>query len=67
MGGGPNPYGPQYAQPVGADGKLVEGARPLWDSDWSDAMEQQALRTELNLSVSVVVKPISIPLCRLSE
>ena len=52
MGGGPNPYGPQYAQPVGTDGKLVAGARPLWDSDWSDAMEQQALRTELNLSVS---------------
>ena len=44
--------GPQYAQPVGTDGKLVAGARPLWDSDWSDAMEQQALRTELNLSVS---------------
>ena len=37
---------------MGTDGKLVEGARPLWDSDWSDAMEQQALRTELNLSVS---------------
>ena len=52
MGGGPNPYGPQYAQPVGTDGKLVAGARPLWNSDWSDAMEQQALRTELNLSVS---------------
>ena len=52
MGGGPNPYGPQYAQPVGIDGKLVAGARPLWNSDWSDAMEQQALRTELNLSVS---------------
>ncbi len=52
MGGGPNPYGPQYAQPVGTDGKLVADARPLWNSDWSDAMEQQALRTELNLSVS---------------
>ena len=52
MGGGPNPYGPQYNQPVGTDGKLVAGARPLWNSDWSDAMEQQALRTELNLSVS---------------
>ena len=47
MGGGPNPYGPQYAQPVGTDGKLVAGARSLWNSDWSDAMEQQALRTEL--------------------
>ena len=52
MGGGPNPYGTQYPQPVGTDGKLAAGARPLWNSDWSDAMEQQALRTELNLSVS---------------
>ena len=52
MGGGPNPYGTQYPQPVGTDGKLLDGARPLWNSDWSDAMEQQALRTELNLSVS---------------
>lgn len=52
MGSGPNPYGPSYPQPVGTDGKLVAGATPLWNSDWSDAMEQQALRTELNLSVS---------------
>lgn len=52
MGGGLNPYGANYPQPVGTDGKLVAGATPLWNSDWSDAMEQQALRTELNLSVS---------------
>lgn len=52
MGDGPNPYGPQYTQPVGTDGKLLEGARPLWDFDWDDAMQQQALRTELNLNVS---------------
>ena len=52
MGDGPNPYGPNYSQPVGTDGKLVDGATPLWDFDWSDAMEQQALRTELNLNVS---------------
>ena len=52
MGDGPNPYGTNYPQPVGTDGKLVDGARPLWDFDWSDAMEQQALRTELNLNVS---------------
>ena len=38
MGGVLNPYGPQYAQPVGTDGKLVAGVRPLWNSDWSDAM-----------------------------
>lgn len=52
MGSGYNPYGVNYPQPVGTDGKLVAGATPLWNSDWSDAMEQQALRTELNLSVS---------------
>lgn len=52
MGSGPNPYGLNYPQPVGTDGKLVAGATPLWNSDWSDAMEQQALRTELNLNVS---------------
>lgn len=47
-----NPYGSRYPQPVGTDGKLMEGVIPLWDFNWSDAMEQQALRTELNLSVS---------------
>lgn len=52
MGDGPNPYGPQYAQPVGTDGKLLEGAHPLWDFNWDDAMQQQALRTELNMNVS---------------
>ena len=31
MGDGPNPYGPNYSQPVGTDGKLVDGATPLWD------------------------------------
>nr|WP_302828795.1 TonB-dependent receptor [uncultured Bacteroides sp.] len=52
MGGGPNPYGPNYSQPVGTDGKLIAGAVPLWNVDWQDAMEQQALRTELGLNVS---------------
>lgn len=52
MGDGPNPYGTQYPQPVGTDGKLIPGARPLWDFNWDDAMEQQALRTELNLNIS---------------
>ena len=52
MGGGPNPYGTNYPQPVGTDGKLAEGATPLWNTNWRDAMEQQALRTELGLNVS---------------
>lgn len=46
MGGGPNPYGPNYPQPVGTDGKLLAGATPLWNVDWQKEMEQQALRTE---------------------
>lgn len=52
MGGGRNPYGAKYPQPVGTDGKLVEGAAPLWNSDWSKALEQQALRSEIGLNVS---------------
>lgn len=52
MGGGRNPYGTKYPQPVGTDGKLVEGAAPLWNSDWSKALEQQALRSEIGLNVS---------------
>lgn len=52
MGDGPNPYGVQYPQPVGTDGKLLPGAQTLWNFNWDDAMQQQALRTELNLNVS---------------
>lgn len=52
MGGGRNPYGTKYPQPVGTDGKLVAGAAPLWNSDWSKALEQQALRSEIGLNVS---------------
>lgn len=51
MGDGPNPYGTRYPQPVGTDGRLMDGATPLWNFDWADAVEQQALRTELNLNV----------------
>ena len=52
MNSGPNPYGTNYPQPVGTDGKLLAGATPLWDFDWQDAMEQQALRTEIGLNAS---------------
>ena len=40
MGGAPNPYGPNYPQPVGTDGKLLAGATPLWNVDWQKEMEQ---------------------------
>lgn len=49
---GINPYGPDYPNPVGNDGKIVPGAKPLWDDSWIDAASQSAHRTELQLSVS---------------
>lgn len=52
MGTGPNPYGTDYPQPVGTDGKLVAGATPLWSTDWIEACEQNAYRTDVGLNVS---------------
>lgn len=47
---GTNPYGPNYPNPVGLDGKIVPGAKPLWDNDWGDATQQTAMRTQADLS-----------------
>lgn len=52
MGTGPNPYGVNYPQPVGTDGKLVSGAHPLWNTNWRKALEQTATRTDIGLNVS---------------
>ncbi|AXY74291.1 TonB-dependent receptor [Paraflavitalea soli] len=49
---GINPYGPGFAQPVGLDGKIVPGAKPLWNDDWEDAMLQNAQYTQAQLSFS---------------
>lgn len=49
---GINPYGTNYPEPIGTDGKLVEGARLLWDDDWDDAMQQNAHFADLSLRVS---------------
>lgn len=49
---GINPYGSAYPNPVGIDGDIVAGARPLWDDDWTDAYTQDANRTEAQVSVS---------------
>jgi len=49
---GINPYGTAYPQPVGTDGKLVDGATPLWNDSWDDALTQNAHYTDINLSVS---------------
>ena len=49
---GINPYGTQYPQPVGTDGKIVAGATPLWDDSWEDALTQDAHYTDINASIS---------------
>lgn len=49
---GINPYGTDYSHPVGTDGKLVSGAKALWNDDWDDALTQNAHYQEYNLSVS---------------
>lgn len=41
------------SNPVGTDGRFVEGAQYLWPGNsWSDALMSSKLRTELNASVS---------------
>jgi TonB-linked SusC/RagA family outer membrane protein len=47
-----NPYGPQYPQPVGVDGKIVAGAHPLWDNSWENAMRQTGKFTQAQLNIS---------------
>ena len=49
---GINPYGTQYPQPVGTDGKIVAGATPLWDDSWEDALSQDAHYTDISASIS---------------
>ena len=49
---GINPYGTQYPQPIGTDGKIVAGATPLWDDSWEDALSQDAHYTDISASIS---------------
>lgn len=49
---GINPYGSKYPNPIGTDGKLVSGATPLWDDNWTDEYEQSAQRMEAQLGFS---------------
>ena len=49
---GINPYGSAYPEPIGHDGKLVAGAKPLWNDSWDDALSQDAHYTDLNVRVS---------------
>ncbi|MFV0311756.1 MAG: SusC/RagA family TonB-linked outer membrane protein [Dysgonomonas sp.] len=47
-----NPFGSQYPQPVGTDGKIVAGAKPLWNDSWADALSRTGIRQQYDLSVN---------------
>lgn len=49
---GINPYGTAFPQPVGTDGKLVAGAKALWNDDWDKGMQRTGKRTEADLALS---------------
>ncbi|MDR0614340.1 MAG: TonB-dependent receptor [Dysgonamonadaceae bacterium] len=47
-----NIFGPQYPNPAGIDGKLADGATPLWNDDWGEAISRQGIRQQYDLSIS---------------
>jgi TonB-linked SusC/RagA family outer membrane protein len=49
---GVNPYGASFPEPVGNDGKLVAGAKTLWNDDWEKGMYQSAQYTQAQLSIA---------------
>lgn len=49
---GINPYGSNYAKPVGTDGKLLSGANALWNDDWRDILQRVAARSQVDLDFS---------------
>jgi len=49
---GINPYGSNYAKPVGTDGKLLPGANALWNDDWRDILQRVAARSQVDLDFS---------------
>jgi len=49
---GINPYGVDYSKPVGTDGKLLAGAKPLWNDNWADVLQRVASRNQVDLDFS---------------
>ncbi|MDR6922870.1 TonB-dependent receptor [Chryseobacterium sp. 2987] len=49
---GINPYGLGYPNPVGTDGKLLPGAKALWNDDWRDVLQRMASRNQVDFDVS---------------
>lgn len=49
---GINPYGSKFAKPVGTDGKLLPGAKALWDDNWANVLQRTAARNQVDLDFS---------------
>lgn len=49
---GINPYGSNFAKPVGTDGKLLPGAKALWDDNWANVLQRTAARNQVDLDFS---------------
>lgn len=49
---GINPFGTNYPQPIGTDGKIVDGASLLWDDNWDDALQQNAHYQDYSIRIS---------------
>ena len=47
-----NPFGPDFPNPVGTDGHLLNGAVPLWNDDWSESLARNGVRNQVDLGIS---------------
>jgi TonB-linked SusC/RagA family outer membrane protein len=47
-----NPFGLDYPNPVGLDGKIVPGAEPLWEEDWGKSVERTGVRRQVDVNIS---------------
>lgn len=47
-----NPFGSAFPTPIGTDGKLVAGAKPLWTDDWGKSTQRTGIRQQIDLNVS---------------
>ena len=47
-----NPFGSNFPKPVGTDGRLVQGAQPLWNDDWTESMTRNGIRNQIDLGIN---------------
>lgn len=48
---GINPYGSNNPNPVGTDGKILNGLNPLWNDNWTDALTRTGNYTDVGVTV----------------